>query len=120
MPFEKKDSSGIFGEDCERPACDTIKQAMPGSMEALQELSAKQKAKKKVECPPRSAELGRSSWKLLHTMVRAEKPNEARQLQVGVCLCAHVHPSLCVGCMVSRYTLAGAKVEHERFLQNFI
>lgn len=66
-----KTQSGLFGEeDCERPSCDDIKQALPKSMEELQAMAQKHAAKKKVECPPRSAELGRSSWKLLHSMVR--------------------------------------------------
>ena len=65
-----KQREGLFGEeDCDRPACDDVKQAFPKSMEEFQALSDKYAAKKKVECPPRSADLGRSSWKLLHTMV---------------------------------------------------
>eukprot|EP00339_Tiarina_fusa_P024419 CAMPEP_0117039298 /NCGR_PEP_ID=MMETSP0472-20121206/27597_1 /TAXON_ID=693140 ORGANISM="Tiarina fusus, Strain LIS" /NCGR_SAMPLE_ID=MMETSP0472 /ASSEMBLY_ACC=CAM_ASM_000603 /LENGTH=156 /DNA_ID=CAMNT_0004749765 /DNA_START=325 /DNA_END=795 /DNA_ORIENTATION=- len=58
----------ILDEDCERPACDDIKKNLPSSMEELKAMAKKQKAKRKVECPPRSAELGRSSWKLLHSM----------------------------------------------------
>lgn len=64
-------SGGLFdNDDCERPACDDIKKALPSSTEELQAMSQKLAAKKKVQCPPRSAELGRSSWKLLHSMVR--------------------------------------------------
>jgi hypothetical protein len=59
-----------FEDDCERPACEDIKKALPNSLEDLQAMSQKLAAKKKLECPPRSAELGRSSWKLLHSMVR--------------------------------------------------
>lgn len=65
---------GLFGdEDCDRPACDDVKKALPQSMEDIKVLTAKHAAKKKVECPPRSAELGRSSWKLLHGMVSVEE-----------------------------------------------
>lgn len=68
-----KQRESLFGEeDCERPACDDIKQALPKSMEEVQALTQKHAAKQKVECPPRGAELGRSSWKLMHTMVRSE------------------------------------------------
>jgi hypothetical protein len=71
MPPAKAKGGGLFGdEDCERPACDDIKQTLPKSMEEFQAMTQKHAAKKKVECPPRSAELGRSSWKLLHSMVR--------------------------------------------------
>lgn len=70
MPGTKSKARGLFGdEDCERPACDDVKQALPKSMEELQAMAQKHAANKKVECPPRSAELGRSSWKLLHAMV---------------------------------------------------
>lgn len=70
MPGTKSKARGfLFGdEDCERPACDDVKQALPKSMEELQAMAQKHAANKKVECPPRSAELGRSSWKLLHAM----------------------------------------------------
>jgi hypothetical protein len=65
---------GLFlDEDCIRPACDDIQKSLPKSMEELQAMTAKNKQQqqtKKVECPPRTAELGRSSWKLLHSMVR--------------------------------------------------
>jgi hypothetical protein len=70
----KAKKKGLFlDEDCERPACDDIQKSLPKSMEELQAMTAKnkqQQQKKKVECPPRTAELGRSSWKLLHSMVR--------------------------------------------------
>jgi len=68
MPSNKS-GSGLFQDDCDRPACDDIKDALPKSMaevEALRRKLAKQQ--EKVECPPRSAELGRASWKLLHSM----------------------------------------------------
>ena len=66
MAPQKKE--GLFQDtDCERPACD--------DMQAVLEMKKKYdtnnkiiKTKKKVECPPGTAELGRSSWKLLHSM----------------------------------------------------
>ena len=68
---------GLFGEaDCERPACDDVKKALPTtSLDDLTMTLAAAKrgaaATNKVECPPRGADLGRSSWKLLHSMVRS-------------------------------------------------
>ena len=38
-------------------------------LEALESMSKEYKAKQPVQCPPKKSELGRSSWKLLHTMV---------------------------------------------------
>eukprot|EP00934_Nitzschia_sp_Nitz4_P003715 Nitzschia sp. Nitz4//scaffold29_size155292//67567//68205//NITZ4_002657-RA/size155292-processed-gene-0.46-mRNA-1//-1//CDS//3329546445//3705//frame0 len=79
-----KDS--LFGDqDCERPACDDIKQALPKSMEDLQAMAKKHQAKKKVECPPRSAEIGRSTWKLLHTMAAwyPDKPTNEDKEQMS-------------------------------------
>lgn len=66
----QKTKLGLMEEDCERPACDDIKKSLPTSMEELKAMAKKQAAKEKVHCPPRTAELGRSSWKLLHSMVR--------------------------------------------------
>ena len=59
----------ILDEDCDRPACEDIQKALPKTMEEMKAMSKKQAAKAKVQCPPQSPELGRSSWKLLHTMV---------------------------------------------------
>lgn len=55
-------------EDCDRPACDDVASVLPKSMEEVEAIRRKVQAKKKVECPPKSAELGRSSWTLLHCM----------------------------------------------------
>mmetsp|Transcript_100158 Transcript_100158/g.287738 ORF Transcript_100158/g.287738 Transcript_100158/m.287738 type:complete len:167 (-) Transcript_100158:241-741(-) len=86
MPFSSKTTDGgLFGdEDCERPACDDIKRNIPKSLEQLQAMTEKHAAKKKVECPPRSAELGRSSWKLLHSMAAwyPEEPSNEDQRQM--------------------------------------
>ena len=70
MKKKQKVPIPLLDEDCERPSCDDVKKALPASMEELQAMAKKQKEKQKVECPPNSAELGRSSWKLLHSMVR--------------------------------------------------
>jgi hypothetical protein len=73
MPAEKpqieKVNNPLFHDDCERPSCDDITKALPTSMEEFQAMSKKAKENKKVECPLRSAQLGRSSWNLLHSMV---------------------------------------------------
>jgi hypothetical protein len=55
----------LFGEDdCDRPACHDMMSQMKKASQASQE-------KKAVDCPPNSGVLGRASWTLLHTMVRA-------------------------------------------------
>lgn len=68
-----------FGDDCERPSCDGVKSMFEKAM-AASGLPSKPKVATKgdhdddspastVECPPNSAELGRGSWTLLHSMV---------------------------------------------------
>lgn len=63
---------GLFDTDCERPACDEMQAVLPKSMAEIEEMKKKyhdnETKTKKVACPPGSAELGRSSWKLLHSM----------------------------------------------------
>eukprot|EP00537_Pseudo-nitzschia_pungens_P006327 CAMPEP_0172377482 /NCGR_PEP_ID=MMETSP1060-20121228/68927_1 /TAXON_ID=37318 /ORGANISM="Pseudo-nitzschia pungens, Strain cf. cingulata" /LENGTH=189 /DNA_ID=CAMNT_0013105169 /DNA_START=348 /DNA_END=917 /DNA_ORIENTATION=+ len=95
---------GLFQEDddCERPACDEVKSALPSSMAQFEKMKKKyeeeqqqqqqqqqqqiekrtkannnnnnnnnndhQKSAAGADCPPGSAELGRGSWKLLHSM----------------------------------------------------
>lgn len=69
-----------WGEDCERPACDDmvsmLKQAQarkglnPSAPLVPQELDEELQTLSSPSCPPNSAELGRSSWTLLHSMVR--------------------------------------------------
>eukprot|EP00980_Cylindrotheca_fusiformis_P024492 scaffold11961_cov122-Cylindrotheca_fusiformis.AAC.4 len=75
---------GIFGEDCERPACDEVQKGMPSSIEEAKAMSQKLASKQKVQCPPRSAELGRSSWKLLHSMAAwyPENPTNDQQTRM--------------------------------------
>jgi hypothetical protein len=62
--------------DCDRPACDDMMTKLKRAAQAAAaESSTTTKTKKKapspsvVECPLGSAELGRSSWGLLHSMV---------------------------------------------------
>jgi hypothetical protein len=71
-----------FEEDCIRPACDDIKDMMQhakaasasattaSSKPSLTTTATATTATQQQECPPGSAELGRSSWTLLHSMVR--------------------------------------------------
>jgi hypothetical protein len=65
---QKTQGTSLFEEDCDRPACDDIKNALPSSLQDLEAMSKKHAASRKVQCPPRSAEIGRSSWNLLHSM----------------------------------------------------
>jgi hypothetical protein len=61
--------------DCDRPACDDMMTKLQRAAQAAAAESATKTTKKKapspsvVECPLGSAELGRSSWGLLHSMV---------------------------------------------------
>ena len=61
----------ILEEDCDRPSCDDIKSTLPKSLEEYKAMAEKYSKSKKVQCPPFKSELGRSSWTLLHTMVRS-------------------------------------------------
>lgn len=63
MPFGQQQNQVV--DDCDRPACDDVVGAMTAALGRVQN---QQKAQ--VECPPNSPELGRSSWTLLHSMVR--------------------------------------------------
>ena len=110
-------SGGLFdNDDCERPACDDIKKALPSSTEELQAMSQKLASKKKVQCPPRSAELGRSSWKLLHSMVRVCVCIFCWFVyHVLTCMNQHFH----LGRMVSRKTNRGPTSTNYQFYGNF-
>mmetsp|Transcript_25962 Transcript_25962/g.36589 ORF Transcript_25962/g.36589 Transcript_25962/m.36589 type:complete len:177 (-) Transcript_25962:78-608(-) len=60
-------------EDCDRPACDDTVSALSKAMASVirrEEESSTEGKNETVEkeCPPKSAELGKSSWTLLHTM----------------------------------------------------
>jgi hypothetical protein len=71
-----KDESSLL-DDCERPACDNMLAMMKNVQKAIHRPAAPPAQEKDVvavECPPTSAELGRSTWNLLHTMVRRKTP----------------------------------------------
>jgi hypothetical protein len=67
-PFQKF----IPGDDCERPACEDTVGFINAAKGRLEKGAATTttSAASAVQCPPRSAQLGRSSWDLLHSMVR--------------------------------------------------
>lgn len=89
----KSDDAGIaakktaklpsFLDDCDRPACDdmvTMLKAASDRVHASEQVTVNVNAEEKTQrgvgtlnpqspCPPKSAELGRSSWTLLHTLV---------------------------------------------------
>ena len=68
-PKQEGSTRGLFQtDDCERPACDEVKSAIPSSMAEFEVMKKKYEKQKKVECPPGSAELGLGTWKLLHSM----------------------------------------------------
>mmetsp|Transcript_10878 Transcript_10878/g.16789 ORF Transcript_10878/g.16789 Transcript_10878/m.16789 type:complete len:175 (+) Transcript_10878:107-631(+) len=66
-------------DDCDRPACDDTVSALSKAMASVQrkEEESKNNTSSK-ECPPKSAELGKSSWTLLHTMAAwyPDQPSE--------------------------------------------
>ena len=71
---------GFDEEDCERPSCDDIKTALKTSLDRLDKMpkskggkAAASPSEKDVQCPIGKSDLGTSSWKLLHTMVREVK-----------------------------------------------
>jgi hypothetical protein len=55
--------------DCDRPACDDMMNKLQKAAQAAGKTMATKKTKKKVDCPLGTADLGRSSWGLLHSMV---------------------------------------------------
>jgi mitochondrial FAD-linked sulfhydryl oxidase len=87
MPSSKK--SLFQNDDCDRPACDDIAKSLPKSMEEVQALKKRleeqQSQNATVECPPKSAELGRSSWKLLHSMAAwyPEQPTKEQKTRIS-------------------------------------
>ena len=60
----------IKEDDCERPACSDTVSAMKKLMTEMEnsERSSKKKTKKKIQCPPNSATIGKGTWTLLHSM----------------------------------------------------
>ena len=67
--MSKKDPKFFGIDDCDRPACDDMVSMMNASAAAAASKPVRE-TEKKVECPLGTAELGRSSWGLLHSMVR--------------------------------------------------
>ena len=61
------------GDDCDRPACDDVKDAMAKSGLQLERTKRQPNFATKgvvtMDCPVNTAQLGRSSWTLLHSMV---------------------------------------------------
>jgi hypothetical protein len=54
-------------DDCARPACDDTASNLKAAIGRIQSKQPKQDATN--QCPPDSAQLGRSTWDLLHSMV---------------------------------------------------
>mmetsp|Transcript_25147 Transcript_25147/g.55143 ORF Transcript_25147/g.55143 Transcript_25147/m.55143 type:complete len:160 (+) Transcript_25147:134-613(+) len=81
MPPKK----GLFqDDDCERPACDEMKAVLPTSMAEIEEMKKKYENQKKVACPPKSAELGRGTWALLHSMTAWYPDRPTRKQKDGM------------------------------------
>mmetsp|Transcript_14620 Transcript_14620/g.22575 ORF Transcript_14620/g.22575 Transcript_14620/m.22575 type:complete len:176 (+) Transcript_14620:77-604(+) len=61
-----------FLDDCDRPAChdtlSSIQAAFKGATSKNAQMVASNKFNKRENCPPNSAQLGRGSWDLLHSM----------------------------------------------------
>jgi hypothetical protein len=77
----KPDKLPSFLDDCDRPACDDMMSMLKAASGRVRENEKKKKialhetvqpdqTSFRLQCPPKSAELGSSSWTLLHTMVR--------------------------------------------------
>ena len=70
---------GMSADDCDRPACDDTVSALSAALRRVSENKGVTENEASLEttlpreysaCPPNSAELGRSTWTLLHSMVR--------------------------------------------------
>ena len=78
-------SQRVFeSEDCERPACDDVKAALPSSMAEFEKMKKLYDKQKKLECPPGSAELGVGAWKLLHSMAAWYPDQPTKKQQDGM------------------------------------
>jgi hypothetical protein len=110
-------SFSTFIDDCSRPACDDMTSMMKQAQERSSHTAANTgtavaaSQTPSVECPPNSAFLGRSSWTLLHSMVRIGLPfvstkqvtqNPTNHHQFVVCRLNL--PYIYTGCLVSRPT----------------
>ena len=69
----------IMGDDCDRPACDDVTNKLQQLLMTSSQGStspptsnkpANDEHQQSMPCPPRSGEIGHSSWNLLHSMVR--------------------------------------------------
>jgi hypothetical protein len=83
-------STPFGGDDCDRPACDDVKDAMAksGLLTTLEPSRSRQPifaSSQKLDCPVNTAQLGQSSWTLLHTMVR-----QSDWERIMRCLCVFV------------------------------
>ncbi|KAL7566108.1 hypothetical protein ACA910_003882 [Epithemia clementina (nom. ined.)] len=80
LPKKATPFSTIIGDDCDRPACDDVASKMQQMMMASQKADsvASNSSSKEIQCPPKSGELGRASWTLLHSMAAwyPNKPSE--------------------------------------------
>ncbi|GKY94932.1 hypothetical protein MPSEU_000458100 [Mayamaea pseudoterrestris] len=84
-----------FLDDCDRPACDDMMSMLKAAsnrvhknandkninVDLSSDVESQQSA---IRCPPKSAELGRSSWTLLHSMAAwyPDQPSETEQTLV--------------------------------------
>ena len=69
MNDKTKKLAGI--DDCERPACDDIQSMFQkAAAEANKQKETSKTVQTVKECPAGSSELGRSTWTLMHSMVR--------------------------------------------------
>lgn len=87
-------------DDCDRPACDDTVSALTAALNRVQKQQQQQQETKSKEtttkeCPPTSAQLGRSTWDLLHSMVR--------ELCV---VCAKKRLDLCIGGQTSSHVVS--------------
>lgn len=78
--------------DCDRPACDDMMSKLKKAAQAAA------KKTKKMDCPLGTADMGRSSWGLLHSMVR----NNGIARLLGRSLRLH-DMILCVFCYLPTY-----------------
>lgn len=64
-------------DDCDRPACEDTVSALSSALNRLNEKKKKggKGAMKNTTCPPTKDYIGKSSWTLLHSMVRRRKQN---------------------------------------------
>ena len=68
FPFDGITRKSI--ENCDRPACEDTVSALSAAIERIGGQAKSLASEKSLECPPSKDSLGRSSWTLLHNMVR--------------------------------------------------